>query len=169
MTTHAAPEPARTRVCAILLHDGRLALIRRDRPDGLQYSLPGGLIENGEDPHAALRCELLEELGLDLAELPVPPVLRFVQDQETRRLGDTTLVRRRHMVFTAHLPGHVHRTVAAAEQDDPGRAPVVWLPLAAAAGLHLYPAVGPVLDRAAEPAAGPVLLAPMTGDSYWWR
>ncbi|WP_380286485.1 NUDIX domain-containing protein [Kitasatospora purpeofusca] len=39
----------------MLLHDGRLALIRRDRPDGVQHSLPGGLAEEGEDPHAALR------------------------------------------------------------------------------------------------------------------
>ncbi|MFI8086661.1 hypothetical protein ACIF6L_38495 [Kitasatospora sp. NPDC086009] len=33
------------------------------------------------------------------------------------------------------------------EPDDPGRAPVVWLPLAEAAGLHLCPAVGLVVER----------------------
>ncbi|MFJ9777788.1 NUDIX domain-containing protein [Kitasatospora sp. NPDC101157] len=65
-------------MCALLLHDGRLALIRRDRPDGVQHSLTGGLVEDGEDPHAALRREILEELALNADGLPEPPVLRFV-------------------------------------------------------------------------------------------
>ncbi|MFI6850026.1 NUDIX domain-containing protein [Kitasatospora sp. NBC_00085] len=161
--------PARTRVCAILFHGGRLALIRRDRPDGVQHTLPGGRVEVGEEPETALRRELLEELGLDPDALPAQPVLRFVQEQETQRPGESGLFRRRHLVFTAHLPDRLHRTVAAAEQDDPGRAPVEWLPLADAAGLHLYPAVGPVIEQAAEPATGPLLLAPMTSASYQWR
>ncbi|WP_159400644.1 NUDIX domain-containing protein [Streptomyces sp. XY431] len=152
----------------MLLHDGRLALIRRDRPDGVQHSLPGGLVEEDEDPDAALRRELLEELGLDLADLPEPPVLRFVQEQETRRPGESGLFRRRCLVFTAHLPDRLHHTVAA-EQDDPGRVPVEWIPLAEAAGLHLYPAIGPVVEQAVEPATGPLLLAPMTSASYQWR
>ncbi|MEU1425333.1 hypothetical protein [Kitasatospora sp. NPDC005751] len=61
--------------------------------------------------------------------LPEPPVLRFVQEQETRRPGESGLFRRRHLVFTAHLPDWLHHTVAAAEQDDPGRASVEWIPL----------------------------------------
>ncbi|MFJ9953401.1 hypothetical protein [Kitasatospora sp. NPDC091207] len=52
-------------------------------------------------------------------------------------------------MFTARLPDALHRSVARTEQDDTDRAPVVGLPLAEAAGLHLYPAVGPVLDQAA--------------------
>ncbi|MFI8085884.1 NUDIX domain-containing protein [Kitasatospora sp. NPDC086009] len=163
--------PVPVRVCAVLLHGGRLALIRRERPDGVQHTLPGGMIENGEDPAAALRRELLEELGLDLDDLPDPPVLRFAQDQETARPGETGLFRRRHLVFTAYLPDHLHRTVATSEQDDPERAPVVWLPLAAAAGLHLYPAVGPVLDQTTgtDLTVGPSLLLPMTDVTYRWR
>ncbi|MEV7356872.1 NUDIX hydrolase [Kitasatospora sp. NPDC091276] len=81
---------ARVRVCAALGDNGRVCLIRRQRPAGLQLSLPGGRVENGEDPTDALRRELLEEPGLDLAVLPASPVLRFVQDQETERPGETT-------------------------------------------------------------------------------
>ncbi len=59
--------------------------------------------------------------------------------------------------------------VAAAEQDDPGRAPVVWLPLASAAGLHLYPAVGPSSIGPPSPPPSLCFLAPMTSDSYRHR
>ncbi|MER5642151.1 NUDIX domain-containing protein [Kitasatospora sp. NPDC002227] len=159
-------------MCAVLVHDGRLCLIRRHRDAGLQHSLPGGLVEDGEEPEAALRRELIEELGLDLAVLPVPPVLRFVQDQETERPGETEPFRRRHLVFTAHLPDHLVEVVSAVEQDDPDRAPVVWLPAADAARLHLYPDIGAILGQALRPdaaAGGPVLLPAMTGASYQWR
>ncbi|MEV0538029.1 NUDIX domain-containing protein [Kitasatospora sp. NPDC050463] len=175
MTTSTAAGPVRVRVCAVLVHDGRLCLIRRQRSAGLQHSLPGGLAEDedGEDPIDALRRELLEELGLDLAVLPAPPVLRFVQDQETERPGQTELFRRRHLVYVAHPPDHLAAAVAAVEQDDPDRAPVVWLLVADAAALHLYPDVAAVLDQAVRPdtaqAGGPVLLPAMTGASYQWR
>ncbi|MFD0344883.1 hypothetical protein ACFQ0M_00030 [Kitasatospora aburaviensis] len=80
--------------------------------------------------------------------------------------------RRRHLVFTAHLPDHLAAAVALVEQDDPDQAPVVWLPAADAAGLHLYPDIGAVLHQAVRhdtDAGGPVLLPAMTGASYQWR
>ncbi|WP_051712245.1 NUDIX domain-containing protein [Streptomyces sp. NRRL S-350] len=140
----------------------------------LQHSLPGGLVEDedGEEAADALSRELLEELCLDLAALPDPPVLRFVQDQETERPGEAEPFRRRHLVFTAHLPDGLHQAVATTEQDAPDRAPVVWLPVADAAGLHLYPDVGAVLGQAVRlgaAAGGPVLLPAMTATSSRWR
>lgn len=108
------------------------ALSRRPR---LEYSSPSR--------------ELLGELGFDLAVLPDPLVLRLVQDQETERPGESVPFRRRHLVFIAHLAV----AVALVEQDDPGQAPVVWLPAADAAGLHLYPDVGAVLGQALRPDA----------------
>ncbi|MFD7451811.1 NUDIX domain-containing protein [Kitasatospora sp. NPDC059827] len=164
--------PVRVRVCEVLIHDGRVCLIRRQRPAGVQLSFPGGVVEGGEEPETALGRELLEELGLDLVMLPTPPVLRFVQDQKTERPGESVPFRRQHMVFTAHLPDHLAAAVALVEQDDPDQAPVVWLPAADAAGLHLYSDVGVVLDQAVRPDAtvgGPVLLPAMTGVSYQWR
>jgi ADP-ribose pyrophosphatase YjhB (NUDIX family) len=173
VTTSTVAEPVRVRVCVVLVHHGQVCLIRRQRPAGLQHSLPGGVVEVGEDPSAALRRELIEELGLDLAMLPAPPQLRFVQDQETERPGQTELFRRRHLVYVAHLPDHLVEAVTAVEQDAPDRAPVVWLPVADAAALHLYPDVGAVLDQAVRPdtaaTGGPLLLPAMTGTSYQWR
>ncbi|WP_329484997.1 NUDIX domain-containing protein [Kitasatospora sp. NBC_01246] len=175
MTTSLGSGPVRVRVCAVLVHNGRVCLIRRQREAGFQLSLPGGVVEDedGEEPETALRRELLEELGFDLAMLPEVPVLCFVQDQETKRPGEVEPFRRRHLVYVAHLPDHLAAAVAVVEQDDPDRALVVWLPAAGVAGLHLYPAVGPVLDQAVRPdtaqAGGPMLLPVMTGASYQWR
>ncbi|MET8630797.1 NUDIX domain-containing protein [Kitasatospora sp. NPDC004669] len=58
------------RVCAVPVHDGRVCLVRRQRPAGPQYSLPGGLIEDCEEPPVGLRRELREEFGLDIAAVP---------------------------------------------------------------------------------------------------
>jgi hypothetical protein len=67
------------------------------------------------------------------------------------------------------VPDHLAAAVAAVEQDDPDQAPAVWLPVADAAGLHLYPDVAAVLDQAVRPdtvAGAPVLLPAMTTTSY---
>ncbi len=53
--------------CIILL-DGKVLLIhRRNPPHG--WALPGGFVETGETVEDAVRREMKEETGLDLAEL----------------------------------------------------------------------------------------------------
>ncbi|MFI9366766.1 hypothetical protein ACIG5E_37840 [Kitasatospora sp. NPDC053057] len=65
------------------------------------------------------------------------------------------------------------QAVAAVEQDDPGQAPLVWLPVVDAAGLHLYPDIAAVLGQAVRPdtaaTGGPLLFPAMTPTSYQWR
>jgi 8-oxo-dGTP diphosphatase len=51
----------------IITHDGRVLACQR-KPNGaypLKWEFPGGKIENGEAPEAALVRELREELGID--------------------------------------------------------------------------------------------------------
>jgi ADP-ribose pyrophosphatase YjhB (NUDIX family) len=50
-----------------VLADGRIVLIRR-RDNGL-WGLPGGMVDWGEDIPTAVRRELVEETGLDLAQM----------------------------------------------------------------------------------------------------
>lgn len=53
-----------------VVHDdtGRLLLVRRGNEPGRGlWSIPGGRVEAGEDDRAAVRREVLEETGLDVA------------------------------------------------------------------------------------------------------
>lgn len=53
-------------VAAAVIRDGRLLLAQRTRPPELAglWELPGGKVEPGETPAAALHRELVEELGV---------------------------------------------------------------------------------------------------------
>ncbi len=52
----------------VILEQGRVLLSQRKRGAHLEgmWELPGGKVEDGEDPRAALRRELAEELGIDV-------------------------------------------------------------------------------------------------------
>jgi len=59
----------RTLVVAALVRDGGLILISRrraDQPMPLLWELPGGKVEPGESPVAALQREVREELGCEV-------------------------------------------------------------------------------------------------------
>src|SRR5437868_15345806 len=54
-------------VAAIIVReDGKILICQRskDQPLSLKWEFPGGKIEPGEEPHAALARELDEELGI---------------------------------------------------------------------------------------------------------
>ena len=68
-------------VAGAVVENGRLLLAQRAHPPELagQWELPGGKVEIGEQPDAALVRELREELGIDVvvghrvgADVPLP-------------------------------------------------------------------------------------------------
>jgi 8-oxo-dGTP diphosphatase len=54
-------------VAGILERDGKILVCRRraDQPHALKWEFPGGKLESGESPAAALVRELREELGIE--------------------------------------------------------------------------------------------------------
>ncbi len=56
-----------TVVAGVLQHDGKILICRRraDQPHRLKWEFPGGKLEAGESPQAALIRELREELGIE--------------------------------------------------------------------------------------------------------
>jgi ADP-ribose pyrophosphatase YjhB (NUDIX family) len=65
--SHERPARPVLGAAAVVVHDGRVLLIRRGHaPDAGQWSIPGGGVELGEPIAAALRREIREETGLDV-------------------------------------------------------------------------------------------------------
>ncbi|MFE3505309.1 NUDIX hydrolase [Kitasatospora sp. NPDC059146] len=168
MTSSGTPAvPIRT--CVAIVNRGEVCLIHRRRADGDQFSLPGGIVGADEEILSALLRELKEELDLDVAGMAAPPALRWVQDQANTRPGTDTLFRRLHLIYVLDAPDSIRDHVAATEQDAEDTTRVVWIPLAEAADLHLYPAAGPALAGLATDTTVPVQLPPMHDRTYSWR
>ncbi|HEY5220594.1 MAG TPA: NUDIX domain-containing protein [Candidatus Paceibacterota bacterium] len=55
------------RVRGIIIKDGRIALIKRVKPDRTYYIFPGGGVEDGENHSQALIREMKEELGINVS------------------------------------------------------------------------------------------------------
>ena len=55
----------RIRVSAVLRREGRILLIRQEKPGKEYWMLPGGGVDAGETLLQALKRELAEECGID--------------------------------------------------------------------------------------------------------
>jgi ADP-ribose pyrophosphatase YjhB (NUDIX family) len=157
------------RIAAVIVNNGQVALIKRDRADGTQYTLPGGNVEPAESLLTALWRELDEELGLRLAT-DTTPALLAVQDQMVSRPGDAPPPRKLHLIFRIDIDDTQRAGLAVWEEDDLSAGEVVWLTLTDATGLHLFPAVGELLASIdlGQPACS-ALLPALTDDTYQWR
>jgi 8-oxo-dGTP diphosphatase len=76
--------PTRARVVAACLRDGHRVLLCRRSANRRWYpgvwDLPGGHVDPGETPSAALVRELREELGIAIAEPSGPPIREVFAD-----------------------------------------------------------------------------------------
>jgi mutator protein MutT len=80
------PDYPRVGVGAVVLHQGRVLLVRRGGQPSLgRWTLPGGLVELGETTAEAVRRELHEECGIDITVAGLAGVVdRVVRDAEGR-------------------------------------------------------------------------------------
>ncbi|MBF6614880.1 MAG: NUDIX domain-containing protein [Chloroflexi bacterium] len=59
-------KPIRNSAKALIVDGGKVLAIKLSDKDGFWYTLPGGGQEPGEDLHATLRRECLEEAGIEI-------------------------------------------------------------------------------------------------------
>lgn len=52
--------------CIIKNSEGKILLVHRNTPKRNQWEIPGGKIDEGENPEQTARREILEELGIDV-------------------------------------------------------------------------------------------------------
>ncbi len=69
---------------ALIDDDGRILLAQRPEGKALagMWEFPGGKVEQGESPEAALRREIKEELGIDLCDSCLAPFTFVTHDYE---------------------------------------------------------------------------------------
>jgi 8-oxo-dGTP diphosphatase len=86
MMNRRYPERPMVGVAAIIFRGEEVLLVQRGREPAFgQWSLPGGLVEVGEDLHQAVRREVLEEVQLRVEVMDVVAVLdRILYDREGR-------------------------------------------------------------------------------------
>lgn len=74
------PDHPRVGVGGIVVHNGHALLVRRGRePLKGKWSIPGGLVEVGEELQKAVRREIKEETGLDVDPLEMVGVFERIQ------------------------------------------------------------------------------------------
>jgi ADP-ribose pyrophosphatase YjhB (NUDIX family) len=80
------PDYPRVGVGAVVLHQGRVLLVRRGgQPSWGKWSLPGGLVELGESAVDAVRREIQEECSIDIRVIDVAGVIdRVTRDAQGR-------------------------------------------------------------------------------------
>lgn len=128
---------------AAVIHDGRLALVQRDKEaPPRRWGLPGGVIEAGESPARAAVRELAEETGLAArAETVIDHFDMIARDADGR-------VRSHYLILVVRC--HWLGGVGAAASDA---CAFGWFDRAAIAGLaHVHDALPRLADRLLGPA-----------------
>jgi 8-oxo-dGTP pyrophosphatase MutT (NUDIX family) len=125
----------RTAAYAVLLADRRILLTRLSGSG--RWTLPGGGIEFGEQPVAAVRREVLEETGLPLdgEQLMGSGDMHSTYRSPTGRLEDFHAVR---LYFRGEVPCDVEPVV---QEIGGSTDAVAWIPVRELDGLSLTTAV----------------------------
>ena len=121
-------------VAALVREAGRVLLSRRRADQAMpnRWEFPGGKVERGEDPEAALIREVREELGCDVE-------LEGIQEVVFHAYEEFDLYM---LVYATRVVGGTPRAIQVAE--------VAWVPAAELPALDLLPADYPLARKLAS-------------------
>lgn len=143
MSAREYPKLPLVGVGGVLLQDGKVLLVRRgSEPLQGEWSLPGGLVELGEELRPALRREILEETGLHVAVGPLVEVLDRIHRDAQGRV-------RFHYVIVDYLCRVEGGTLQAATDVTAAQ----WVAPDALGQFHLRAETLRVIEKALELAA----------------
>jgi ADP-ribose pyrophosphatase YjhB (NUDIX family) len=141
----------RIRVAAILRWEGRVLLLRHEKPSGEVWLLPGGGVRVGESLVSALHRELLEETGLFPGgeEIPLEGPVAIVDSISPP--SDSYRKHVLHVIFAADVTGSLEDVVS---QDDAVRGHRAFL-MRELDAIALHPPIHRFLQRwqPGDPAA----------------
>jgi 8-oxo-dGTP pyrophosphatase MutT (NUDIX family) len=113
-----------TRAAAVIISNGRVALIERRRDGDVYYLFPGGHVEEGETLAQTVRREVWEELGLEV--------------EAGRMLAEVIYDGVVQSYFLAEIRGGSFGSGTGAETWDITFTPV-WLPIEGLSAMPVYP------------------------------
>ena len=132
-------------VGAVVIDGDRVLLVKRGQePLKGRWSLPGGVVEAGEELHAALVREVREETCLDIQAGPVVEVLDRISRDETGRVEY-------HYVIIDYVCRAVGGSLACASDAEDAR----WVARGDLARYEVTTKVAEVIDRAFELSGSP--------------
>lgn len=145
--TREYPDAPRVGVGAIVIHEGRVLLVRRGRAPALGlWSVPGGLVELGETTVDAARREVEEETGLDVRIAGLVGVVDRVTCDADGRV-------RYHWVLVDYLAYPQSNDTVTAGSDA---AEVRWVTIDEVERLPITDGLADMIKRAAALAGGGV-------------
>jgi 8-oxo-dGTP pyrophosphatase MutT (NUDIX family) len=125
------------RAAALVCHQGRV-LLHQAVGDAF-WTLPGGRVEAGEDTTAAVRRELLEELGEPVQALQLRYVVESFYPHDGRHCHELGFFYRCELMPGSTLGRRAH-AFAGREQHLPKPISFAWFGPAERAALQVYPA-----------------------------
>ena len=131
--------PIRNSAKALIIRDGKMAAIRISDGGEEWYIMPGGGQESGETLSEAVRREVAEELGLEVAPKELAFVIEGVQGERFHRVD---------LVFLCDYLRPIENAVLHGDTNQTG---VEWLDIATLNTSKLYPSKlrRPIMNLAA--------------------
>lgn len=134
----------RLAVDAVVEHQGDVLLVKyEDARFGPHFGLPGGGVEPNETLHEAIRREVREETGADVAVGSLLLVNEYIPELYIKNMVDANPYDDQHhlrLVFHCHL--RTGNQLDPPSQPDEDQVGVAWLPLEQLVTVRLLPGLG---------------------------